>query len=477
MERQIYRSMYDGDVLREPVAKLQAAEISLTKDNFLGDAMNAITKKVPPLKQAFMFPRMLGAVAESTGNFTAIPLAQKLAGFTRRADQMSIDEMREVLTSKGMQQIPDSQVYSTYKQMRMKARGRALVGSTFVTAGFMMAIGDRLHGNGHYDRNIQKARGKGWMRSAYQGLDGKWYSHKALGPFSALLDLIADTQDNFSTLGESAMENLGAKLAFVVGGLFDDVNLAAGIVPFLDILQGKPTAMERLAANTVNSAMPLAGHRREWSRLLDPQMEEVSRDFGGYLRAQNGWLDALSPETGLPESVDIMGNKIGVLASPFDRMTNAFSPIKIGAEQTPEQIKLTQYEYPVQIPLSTLDGIDLNGVQQEELATLVFSDPEWQRSVRRILRKYDDYDFEGKRQEIVAAGNAGTESPISKYYGLHAELDEALNNVKERVKFEMKDYDYIKVQAYWQERNQGAAARGEGPVKTEAELYIESMNP
>ena len=477
MERQIYRSMYDGDVLREPVAKLQSAEISLTKDNFLGDAMNAITKRVPPLKQAFMFPRMLGAAAEASVNFTAIPLMQKLGGFARRADQMSVDEMREVLTSKGMQNIPDSQVYSTYKQMRMKTRGRALLGSAFVTAGFMMAISDRLHGNGHYDRNIQKARGKGWQRSSFLGTDGKWYSHKALGPFSTLLDLIADTQDNFSTLGESPMENLGVKLAFILGGVVDDVNLAAGLVPFLDILQGKPTAMERLAANTVNSAMPIAGHRREWSAALDPQVEEVSRDFGGYLRAQNGWLDVLSPETGLPENVDIMGNKIGTQASIMDRMFNAFSPIKIGAQQTPEALALIKYEYPVQIPLSTLDGIDLNGVQQEELATLVFSDPSWQRSVRRILRKYKDYDFEGKRQEVVAGGNAGTESPISKFYGLHAELDEALNNVKERVKFQMKDYDYIKVQAYWQQRNQEAAARGEGPVKTEAELYIESMNP
>ena len=55
----------------------------------------------------------------------------------------------------------------------------------------------------------------------------------------------------------------------------------------------------------------------------------------------------------------------------------------------------------------------------EELANLVFSDPSWQRSVRRILRKYKDYD-EDKRQEVVD-GNAGTESPISKFYGL-AEL-------------------------------------------------------
>jgi hypothetical protein len=420
---------------------------------------------------------MLGAAAEASVNFTAIPLMQKLGGFARRADVMSVDEMREVLTSKGMQNIPDSQVYSTYKQMRMKTRGRALLGSAFVTTGFMMGVNGRLRGNGHYDPAVQKARGKEWQRSTFLGLDGKWHSHKALGPFSTLLDLIADTQDNFDTLGESAMENLGVKLAFILGGVVDDVNLAAGLVPFLDILQGKPTAMERLAANTVNSAMPISGHRREWSRLLDPQLEEVQRDFGGYLRAQNGWLDALSPKTGLPESVNIIGEPIGADLTPFDRMKNAFTPFKSGKEMTPEQLALTRYEYPIQINFESLDGIELNGVQQEELAKLVFTDPEWKRSLRRILKKYEDYDFEGKRQAVVDAGNAGTESPISKFYGLHAELNEALNNVKERVKFQHSDYDYIKVQSYWQTRNQEAAARGEGPVKTEAELYIESMNP
>ena len=37
----------------------------------------------------------------------------------------------------------------------------------------MMAIGDRLHGNGHYDRNIQKARGKVGVQ--LMGTDGKYY--------------------------------------------------------------------------------------------------------------------------------------------------------------------------------------------------------------------------------------------------------------------------------------------------------------
>ena len=64
-------------------------------------------------------------------------------------------------------------------------------------------------------KSASKKRGKDWQKSSFLGTDG-WYSHKALGPFSTLLDLIADTQDNFSTC-ESPMENLGVKLAFILG--------------------------------------------------------------------------------------------------------------------------------------------------------------------------------------------------------------------------------------------------------------------
>ena len=82
-----------------------------------------------------------------------------------------------------------------------------------------------------YDPAKQKARGKNWKQSTYMGLDGKWHSHKWMGPFSKLLDLIADTQDNFDILGEQPMENLNAKVAFIIGGLFDNVDMMSGVVP------------------------------------------------------------------------------------------------------------------------------------------------------------------------------------------------------------------------------------------------------
>ena len=59
-----------------------------------------------------------------------------------------------------------------------------------------------------------------------------------------------------------------------------------------------------------------------------------------------------------------------------------------------------------------------NSVQQEvillllSLTSMMVLTSNGNREIRRILNKYKDYDFEGKRQEVVALGNAGTESPI-----------------------------------------------------------------
>ena len=65
----------------------------------------------------------------------------------------------------------------------------------------------------------------------------------------------------------------------------------------------------------------------------------------------------------------------------MDRI-NAFSPFKIGAQLTPEEIFLLELSILWILTLKTIDGMKLdNGVQQEELAKLVFSDPEWQRGL------------------------------------------------------------------------------------------------
>ena len=69
----------------------------------------------------------------------------------------------------------------------------------------MSAVGlfsvDALHGNGHYDKTVQKTRRQlGWAPRSYKGWDGRWYSYDGLGAISDWIALTADVLDNFDTL-------------------------------------------------------------------------------------------------------------------------------------------------------------------------------------------------------------------------------------------------------------------------------------
>ena len=45
LEKRIYDDMFDENgLLREPLALNEAQDVTLTKDNFLGDAMDSLTK-------------------------------------------------------------------------------------------------------------------------------------------------------------------------------------------------------------------------------------------------------------------------------------------------------------------------------------------------------------------------------------------------------------------------------------------------
>lgn len=476
LERRIYDDMFDENgLLREPLSLNEAQDVTLTKDNFLGDALDGLTKQIPPIKQAMMFPRMMGAAAEMQYNYTAIPLMRSMGGFTKPINDMPFAEMKQILADKGIK-VSDYEVLDTFRFMRTKARGRAVLGSALLGVGISGALEGRLRGRGLYDPAKQKARGKNWKQSTYMGLDGKWHSHKWMGPFSKLLDLIADTQDNFDILGEQPMENLNAKVAFIVGGLFDNVDMMSGVQPFLDALAGKPGALDRFSAQYVNRAMPMSGFRQDWSDFLDPQLDEVYRDFGGYLRAQNGWLDVLSPETALPDAVSITGKPINADLDTFTRMKNAFSPFKTNAELEPEEIFLFRTEYPMDVSFKTIDGMKLDNVQQQELKQLVFKDPEWQRGLKRIVNQYKYYDFEGKMEEARAQGDTSVDTPISKFFGLHADLDKLLHKVRDRVAPQLSDWQYLKVQKTYQAINESRAKQGL-PAAKRADEFVKEMNP
>lgn len=480
MRRKIYRDMYDENgVLRDPLTLYQSGELTMTNDNALGDMFNALTKKAPATKAAFMFPRMMGAMVKANIGTTPISLMGKMGSYARKVADMSMDEIQQTLKRNRID-VPDEMAVAAYQEQRYKIRGRVMTGAAMATGGIMMAMNDRLHGNGHYDSKKQAARGKNWAKSSFLGTDGKWHSHKALGPISTLLDFIADVQDNFDLLGEQPMEKLDAKLAFIFGGLIDDANMRLGVQPIFDILEGRSTAMQRLAANIANSGMSMAGLRRNWSDFLDPQLREIQRDFGGYLRAANGWLDPLFPELAAPEMVSMSGEVIRGDLDIWTRMRNAFTPFKVSNPMTPEESFLVRVEYPMDLNFDTVDKVKLNPTQQAELAKLVFTDSEYQRGLKRIVENYRDYyKFEEKLGGARGAGDTSVDTPISKFFGLHSELDQLVSRVRDRVAPQLSDWTYIQAQKSIQALNQRNAERGQPAYSqaAETEQFLREMNP
>ena len=77
---------------------------------------------------------MMGAAAEMQYNYTSIPLMRSMGGFTKPINDMPFQEMKQILASKGIK-VSDYEVLDTFRFMRTKARGRAVLGSSLLGAG------------------------------------------------------------------------------------------------------------------------------------------------------------------------------------------------------------------------------------------------------------------------------------------------------------------------------------------------------
>ena len=52
--------------------------------------------------------------------------------------------------------------------------GRKAVGTAAVMSAGFLFMSDRLHGRGHYDKEVQRTRGKDWLPQSVQMADGRW---------------------------------------------------------------------------------------------------------------------------------------------------------------------------------------------------------------------------------------------------------------------------------------------------------------
>ena len=86
------------------------------------------------------------------------------------------------------------------------------------------------------------------------------------------------------------------------------------------------------------------------------------------------------------------------------------------------------------------------------------------------------YKFEEKLETARDAGDTSVDTPISKFFGLHRELDKLITEVRDRVAPQLSDWNDIQSKKAGKTLMSDRAAQGK-PAAKRAEQFIEEMNP
>jgi len=206
--------------------------------------------------------------------------------------------------------------------------GRQAVGSAVVTTMVGMYMSDKLTGNGPADRQLkQNWINAGWKPNhMYFGNVG--FDYSSLEPFNVIFSAIADIGDNMELMGSQWAEKRLQAVAFVLGRGLTGKTYMSGLDQMMQMVQMKPWAWSKTAANVFNNSIPLAGLRNEFGKWINPHMKELNSDMWSSIRNRNQFMEGLSPKP-LIEKSDMLNGKPINNWNFIGRAFNAVSPIQI----------------------------------------------------------------------------------------------------------------------------------------------------
>tara|TARA_B100000287_G_scaffold425097_1_gene470871 strand:- start:3229 stop:7236 length:4008 start_codon:yes stop_codon:yes gene_type:complete len=348
----IYNKMFDSNgMISDEAVDIATSEIALNADSPVVEGMNEFIKRFPAARTFIWFPRTTANVIDTFGKWSPAGILSsdyhKMWGplGRKKISEFSMDEIKSILQSKGKKF--DEFALDTFETLRYETKGKAAIGSLFVTAaGFAMA-NDRCTGNGHYDKSRQRMRVRsGWKpKSCKVPGTNKVVSYEWMGPIGDWLSLTIDVADNFDSLTTAVQEDLYNKLAFVLGSAVTNRSVLSQLEPMYDVLQGNGAAATRFLTNFGNNLVPLGSARNELGKILYPQLRQIRSELDDALRNRNAWLDAFDPERALPSVVDpIDGKEIGNEDNWFIRVWNR-TPFKVHSQPSKESQFLIDIEF------------------------------------------------------------------------------------------------------------------------------------
>ena len=429
-----YKQMFgDNGLLKDEAVKYANSEMALNLDTPLAQGVGDLIKILPGMRPFLMFPTtgmnmidMMGKYGPWTPfqrdvNELAYTKLDDLLGNEERIDQLLKARNIDI---ESMDTIAKQNKIADLKYM---TRGRKAIGALAVTGTVGLIMNDRITGDGLYDKETQMARVKNsnWQKRSIKGLDGKFYSYEALGPIADWLALTANVADNFDMLGEARVEHFLSKLGFVFGAAVTDRTGLSTIKPLLDILSGNEGAMTRWSAGFINSLGPLASQRGEWSRILSEGLQEVESDFMSQLENRNRFAGELDSSNRQPYIYSPVTGEKPNGYSFLQRVWNAYSPIKVHAEQSPEEKFLQEMEFDVNTNFRSKDGVKLTAPERSELFRLMGERGFFKEAIQEIMRDAGDWKSIEKLREMRNQGYKSDEVSLKKWHDLHARLSEA----------------------------------------------------
>lgn len=429
-----YKKMFDDKgLLKDEAVKYATDEMALNLDTPLAQGMTDIINRIPTVRPFMMFQTTGMNMIDMMGKYgpwTPFQRDVNELAYTPLRDLIADeDRMNELLKARNIN-IEEMDVIAKQNKLadlKYMTRGRKAIGGLAVTGAIGLFMNDRLTGDGLYDKETQSSREKNsnWQKRGIKGLDGKSYSYDVLGPLADWIALVANIGDNFDMLGEAATEKFFEKAAFVLGASVTDRTALSTLKPLMDMVSGNEGAITRWSAGFINSLGPLASQRGEWSRILSEGLQEVEQDLASQLQNRNRFIGALDPTNREPYIYSPVTGKKPNGYGLLQRLWNAYSPVKVHPDQSPEEKFLQEMEFDVNTTFRTKDGVKLLPAERSELFRLMGERGFFRESIAEIMQDAGDWKSIEKLRALRSQGFTSDQVSLKKWHDIHARLSEA----------------------------------------------------
>ena len=442
-----YNSMFDRNgVITDQAVKYSTADIALNLDTRFVKEIDGIVKMLPWMQSLLTYPKMFMNLVRVGDDYLPLPFKSfqediNDLAFTPVKDLMSNPELVDkLLTKRGhpIQRMDPTAKLNTIIDLKNRTLGRKAVGTAITSLVIGTVFRDKLFGDGlfsatgdgNFDRQLNRARIKnsnfkprtvalpGGSRLEYEEL---------LGPgLSNWVAFVANVVDNFDMLGETAVEHLFQKSAFILSAALAEPAGMSALSSLAELVGGNEAQMLRWSAAQFDSLGPLSGARRAFGEVLDGGYKELNNDLMSHLGNRNKYFGTFDDTNRLPTITNPITGEIPNQYSLFHRFYNQMSPLKIHPGMTKEEQFLVDIEYDVSSAFKTRDGIDLTNTERAALYKKMGEQQVLRKEISRISKIADARntikELKEARRTDPFNPNSSKQIPIGKYDQIHTML-------------------------------------------------------